>query len=47
MSDGGAGAVPPALIIVDDEVDHALIIRSLVAERCSPRPCRRKTVSER
>ena len=32
MSDGGAGAVPPALIIVDDEVDHALIIRSLVAE---------------
>ncbi len=32
MSDGGAGPVPPALIIVDDEVDHALIIRSLVTE---------------
>ncbi len=32
MSDGGAGPVPPALIIVDDEVDHALIIQTLVTE---------------
>ncbi len=38
MSDRGAGPVPPALIIVDDEVDHALIIRSLVTEMAADLP---------
>ena len=38
MSDGGAGPVPRALIIVDDEVDHALIIRSLVTEMAADLP---------
>ena len=38
MSDGAAGLFPPALIIVDDEVDHALIICSLVTEMAADLP---------
>ena len=38
MSDGAPNILPPALIVVDDEVDHAAIVRRLLADIAPPLP---------